>query len=79
MPSRVDKYEKKSTQNKRVSKNQELYQDLKNYTNYKEVSRIEPVIEKETFDLEDLTDERKKKAPVRKTIETEKISSFYDG
>jgi len=77
MPSRVERYEKPTTIHKRVTKNQELYQDLKRYNNYREVSAIEPVIEKETFDLEEAKGQKSRNVfPERETIQTEKLSSL---
>ncbi len=78
MPSRVERYEQTKVHAKRVEKNQQLYQELKNYNNYDDISEIEPVIQKENFNLKEITETRKK-APIenRDLLPTETISSLF--
>lgn len=78
MPSRSERHEKMQPVRKRVSKNQGLYEDLKRYTNYVEVSNIESVIEKENFDLNEITQKRRRsESTSRPTQSTETFSSLF--
>ena len=76
MPSRIERYEKGHTVSKRIARNQELYQDLKNYSNYREVKQIEPVIETDCFTIQSLNQEKKRATASRKRIEKETMSSL---
>lgn len=78
MPSRSERHEKMQPVRKRVSKNQGLYEDLKRYTNYVEVSNIESVIEKENFDLNEITQKRRRsESTSRPTQSAETFSSLF--
>lgn len=78
MPSRSERHERTQTVKKRVSKNQGLYEDLRRYKNYVEVSDIESVIEKEDFDLSEVTGKRRRSQnPLRQTQPVEPFSSLF--
>lgn len=81
MPSRLDRYEKGPKVTRRVAKNQGLYEDLKRYTNYVEVSNIESVIEKDNFSLDEITEQkhpRQRQHNFNELSKTEKLSPLLN-
>jgi len=78
MPSRVERHQQNQTVKRRVDKNQDLYQDLRNYKNFVEVSDIESVIEKETYDLEDITPKKRRSEKSIRELETDKLATLFD-
>lgn len=79
MPSRMEKHEQvQISENRRINKNQSLYQEMKNNTTYHEVETIEPVITKENFSIEDIQKEpeRRRRSISKESITPDTLSSL---
>lgn len=72
MPSRVDRYENKERITKRIDKNQELYQERKDYSEYKEITSIDPIIKNSSKSVNMI-----EQVPQEEVYLTERLSSLY--
>lgn len=78
MPSRSERHAQTESLNRRVLKNQELYQEIKRYDNYHDIGQIEPLLEKD-YDLELARKRRTTRAETRiDMVDADKFPSIID-
>lgn len=77
MPSRVERHEERgNVVTKRTLKNQKLYQDIKDYSDYQEITKIESVIENPVNSIGEVPRPKRRRESVKVDVfPTEKLSS----